>query len=434
LIWAGLGFGIAQLLKFSNFLLVPLFIFLMAVFYLASVWRDWKMTDPNRGRLRRFGIRCFRYCRSLFLIFLIGFTLVYVVYAILVINYPIEKQVADTTKFLETFTPRVFPEIIQWASGIQILRPLAEYFTGILVIFQRATGGNTTYFLGEVSNISWSYYFPIVYLLKEPIPVLLMLIFSFVLGFFGFLKSGAGVIFKKSSAFTEYLSLRFPEFSILVFVVLYWVISINNNLNIGVRHILPTIPFMYILAAGALKKWFSIEDALLFKNISVRVLIFAHELIGLSFKTVALTALLLWFFISSLVVYPHYLSYFNIFGGGTNHGYRSVTDSNYDWGQDLKRLAIWVKENGISKIAVDYFGGGSPKYYLGEAVELWQSVRGNPKEEAGIEWLAVSINTIQSAKGQLTIGVRNPVDEYLWLNDPYKPYARAGKSIFIYKL
>lgn len=92
-------------------------------------------------------------------------------------------------------------------------------------------------------------------------------------------------------------------------------------------------------------------------------------------------------------------------------------------------------EEKIEKIAVDYFGGGDPVYYLGEKAEPWWSARGNPQNE-GIEWLAVSVNVLQGGWGELNTSgglERRPEDEYRWLKD-LKPYARAGTSIFIYRL
>jgi hypothetical protein len=198
-----------------------------------------------------------------------------------------------------------------------------------------------------------------------------------------------------------------------LFVVIYWAYSIQSSLNIGVRHLLPTIPLVYILSAGAVKSWFSVNRT--------------------RAKSLFLGGLVVWFALETAFVSPHFLSYFNELSGGTKNGYRHVTDSNYDWGQDLKFLKKFIAENGINKIAVDYFGGGSPEYHLGKDVaEGWWSARGNPKD-IGIEWLAVSANTLQGAQAKLAGNLtRKPEDEYSFLKG-IKPYARAGTSIFIYK-
>jgi hypothetical protein len=161
------------------------------------------------------------------------------------------------------------------------------------------------------------------------------------------------------------------------------------------------------------------------------------NLIKISVKSALIIILVIWFVMESLISMPYFISYFNEFGGGVMNGYKFVTDSNYDWGQDMRRLKIFVADKKIDKIAVDYFGGGNPKYYLGDKVEYWQSSKGNPKYE-GINWIAISINTLQSATGKLHPGQnRNTEDEYQWLQkvkDIYQPDYRVGTSIFVFKL
>ncbi len=441
LIFAGLAFGIAQLMKFSAVLLMPFFVFLMIIFYAWKVYYDWRQTAP-KNKLKRFGIRAWRYAKALILIFVVGYALVYAVYFLFTLNYPAEKQVADTEFILTSFAGgpspsgkicdsnhnklRCLADINIIMSKNRLTRPLAEYLLGVLMVTQRSSGGNTAYFLGEISNTGWWYYFPMVFILKEPIPLLILIFIAFILGVWRIIKSLKPKTFNLKP-FSNYLGTHFPEFAMISFVVFYWLYSVKSPLNIGIRHILPTMPFIYILTAGALKKWIN----------------------GIRLKKILIAILTVWFLAETLLVYPHFLSYFNQFAGGTNNGYRYAVDSNYDWGQDLKRLENFVKNppagEKINKIAIDYFGGGNPKYYLGDAsaplstgkAEYWQSSKNNPKYE-GIEWLAISINILQNALGNLTPGqLRNPEDEYRWLKEiknPYQPDYKAGKSIFIYKL
>src|SRR3989344_2046490 len=141
----------------------------------------------------------------------------------------------------------------------------------------------------------------------------------------------------------------------LLFVSFYWVISINTNLNIGIRHILPSFPFIYILIAGQLKRWLNsarIAEAktpiLLLENLPTSVF-------STTGKTFLIASLVMMNAATFVMAYPHYLSYFNIFSGGSDNAYKYVVDSNLDWGQDLKRLAQFVEENNINQIKVDYF-------------------------------------------------------------------------------
>ena len=45
---------------------------------------------------------------------------------------------------------------------------------GILMVFQRVDGGNTIYFMGQVVGSGGWTYFPLLFLLKEPIPTLII--------------------------------------------------------------------------------------------------------------------------------------------------------------------------------------------------------------------------------------------------------------------
>ncbi|MEK7465338.1 MAG: glycosyltransferase family 39 protein [Patescibacteria group bacterium] len=426
---AGIGFGIAQLSKFSLVLLVPFFFILLAVFLFAK-WRRRKYNPEAITDGIRISKKAWRLIAGLILIFAIGYALVYVAYAILVTNYPAAKQIADTENILAMYNPKIIATIVIAFAKNSILRPFGDYLLGFFMVLQRSAGGNTGYFFGDVSNFGWWYYFPVVFLIKEPLPSLLLLFSALFAGIGMIRKNGTTEKLPFGKRFLDYLGTHFHEFGMWVFIIIYWVYSMRSPLNIGVRHVLPTIPLIYILLTTGLKQWWNAPSV---------------QKTGRIIKTVFLSALLVWYAAEAFLAYPYFLSYFNEIGGGTWNGYRYVTDSNYDWGQDMKRLQEFVKANRISKIAVDYFGGGNPAYYLGSDVaESWSSALGNPKEK-GIEWLAVSVGTLESALGTLhgTV-VRNPEDEYTWLTE-LRPSAkgigqvpppdyRAGTSIFIYKL
>ncbi len=470
LFYAGLALGVAELLKFSAVLLVPYFFLLIAVFYAASVARDWQKTNtgpasPAGGRFRRFGIRAFRYLWSTILIFVIGYALVvYPIYFLFTVHYPIQKQVSDTESILTSFAGgptqtgrickpvRCLADLDVWMAKNPITRPAGEYLLGVLMVLQRSAGGNTNYFLGEVSAAGSHSYFPIVYFLKEPLPVLALVLLGLIIGIANMVKARK----TKSSRFLDYLGTNFPEFAMIAFVILYWAWSINSPLNIGFRHLLPTLPFIYILTASALKKWATLKmPAAPEKSFFRMAVSWLKTAFTYSLKHILILALLVWLFTETVFAAPYFLSYFNEFGGGPWNGYRYVTDSNYDWGQDMLRLKQFVADHPeIDKIAVDYFGGGNPKYYLGNTAEGWQSSRGNPAD-TGIHWLAVSINTLESAIQPTVAGQqRNPQDEYRWLTELRPPTSpklqrgelklglgavpepdyKAGTSIFIYKL
>ena len=55
-----------------------------------------------------------------------------------------------------------------------------------------------------------------------------------------------------------------------------------------------------------------------------------------------------------------YLPYFNLLTGGTDGGHRVLADSNLDWGQDLPRLARWMRAHDVAQVQLGYHGPDSP--------------------------------------------------------------------------
>lgn len=413
----GLAFGFAQAVKFSSVLLIPT-LFLIALLYPLRFWS-----------------KIFRNLKLWFLVMVIGYlVIVYPLYLLTTWNYPLEKQAADTGAILQNFG---FPPLANLNIGMaknRVLRPFAQYLFGVLMVTQRSAGGNNAYFLGELSSQGWWYYFPLIYLMKEPLPTLLLLSTGLILALGRIFKSLVSRQIKQK--FIDYWHTNFQEISMLVFILVYWTSSIASPLNIGVRHILPTAPFFYILTASSLKKWFAVELPSILLTFWEKLAAAAHNLFNFWVKVFIASTILIWLLLETSLTFPYFLSYFNNLFGWRSNGFYYATDSNFDWGQDLKRLKSWTEQNLESgeKIAVDYFGGGDPSYYLSEQFIPWWSAKGNPKDE-GIEWLAISANTIQGALANPTEGFyKNPADEYRWLENPYGFIDRAGTSIFIYKL
>jgi hypothetical protein len=430
LIVAGLCFGIAELLKFSNVLLIPLFMLLTGISFLAEVYRN-KGNDTYHP-----AARAWFYARSIFIIFFIGALVIYAVYFLFTFNYPPERQLSDTSKILEGFSIPLLKDINIFFVKNTILRPFGEYILGILMVLQRSGGGNTGYFLGEITNTGWWYYFPVIFFMKETVYELLLV----VCGAAAAARNVFSSVKKKMrlKRMAEYIGTHMHEFSMITFVAVYWAWSLNSTLNIGMRHLLPALPLMYILSVNSIKTFIDSRGAARTEK---------RNRMGIAVAVVFLIGVIT----QSIMSYPYFLSFFNIFGGGTERGYNIVTDSNYDWGQDLKRLKEWknkMEESGtpVEKIAIDYFGAGNPDYYFGkDAVEYWSGSMGNPKDK-GIEWLVVSINSLTQSFATETNGFhRDPGEHYEWLGDIRDgsasgiahvptPDFKAGTSLFIYHL
>jgi hypothetical protein len=407
---AGLVFGIAQLTKFSVFLLVPFFLGL-AVIYACINFHKLKIRNS-----------LFVILNTVFIIAIGYIFVVWPVYYLHVQNYPIELQHEQTDTLLSSYGRRSVADTVVYLSGVPVVRGLAHYGLGLLMVTQRAVGGNTTYFLGEVSKDSWPHYFPLVYFLKEPLPFWILV---FIITIFGIIKiKKPGKISLWTKHCTEWTRNHFAELAMMLWIALYWYSSIKANLNIGVRHLIPAYGFTYILIAGALV------------NVCLRI---KSKKILTTFY-IMLAALFGWYLCENLSIYPYYLSYFNqtaqirpswappgkaYIPGGHNY----VVDSNLDWGQDLKRLAEWVEVNQIRRINFDYFGWADQSYYLGNNFNWIWAGRYNSTEAFLAEnpnggYIAVSASFYMGSRG-------NPQTSYSWL-DSYQPVAIIGNSIFIW--
>ncbi len=393
LLIAGLVFGIVQLFKFSLVLLVPIYLILGILWILTKTASN-EISGPT-VLVKLFG--------QIILIGLIGLVVIWGVYAFHVWNYPQAQQLTDAKYILGGYKIQTFAYMDFWLINHRLTRSLGQYLYGFLMVAQRTAGGNAAYFKGEISSKGWWSYFPTLMLFKEQ---LAFYIFGLIA-----LVWALGKIQKQK--FSDWVGNNFPAVASLIFILFYLAWSLWSPLNIGVRHALPIFPFLYFLVAVGVVQW------LLHGTIPQYLISFL---------------LLLWMALEIFWAFPFYLSYYNILGGGVKQGYRIATDSNYDWGQDLKRLKEWAEHppTGVDaqKIYLDYFGGGSPEYYLREKFQPWWSARGMPPKGS---YLAVSLNSVMGAWAR-PIGdmVIKPENSYAWLRNK-TPLTRAGSSILIYR-
>ena len=409
IIFAGIFLGLAALAKYSSVLLFPI-MGLSLILY--ALFRKEKLgfSFLGSGKIKRFWLqKLYFYIATFIVILAIHGLLIGIVYEFNLFKMPTEKihQLIDTQ--LGGNTKQLVSPYLHKMADNSVLRPYSQYLIGFFMVFGRVAGGNTTYFFGEVTNQSFRAYFPMVFLIKEPLSILILLIFSIAIGLVMMLKNNLPDFPKKIWLNVKnYLSGNIAEFSMLSFIALYAYISITGNLNIGFRHLFPILPFMYILIA---------KEATVFgSRIAKNYRKYFWSIISI---------LIFWLAAETAFAYPSYLAYFNQTVGGSKNGYKYVTDSNVDWGQDLKRLAKFVDDNNIQKIRVDYFGGGDVKHYLGDKATMWYSALG---QEPG--WYAISATFLQNS---LYYKITEGTPDYEWLRER-TPTADIGGSILIYKI
>lgn len=176
------------------------------------------------------------------------------------------------------------------------------------------------FLLGKLSSDGWFYYFPAAFLLKTPIPFLILLI--------------ASMRIKRTD-----LAEKVPFILLPALLYVFASCFASSNVQIGVRYILPALPFLILWVAGS------------FSGIRSK----AGKVIGV--------ALILWYVAEGVSAHPWHISYFNQLIGPRQNAYKYLTDSNLDWGQGVKELGKYVKQRGVQTIFFSQFGHADPHYY-----------------------------------------------------------------------
>ena len=431
--WLAGFLTLVQMAKFSSVLIFPVFGLVLIVYSFTKLARHPK-DNTLKFKLLTFG----EYLGKFIIAFAISLVIVWIAYYFTTFNMPKEKLPEITSfYFVKDNIQGIYAKKIIFALNENAFsRPMAVYVFGIFRVFQRVVGGNVTYLLGEVSTVGFYSYFPIVLFLKTPLPTMLLFFSALGIALYNLFRRFGKNTHEKIGLlkrFADFTRTRTTEFLLLTFIFVYTVTSITGRLNIGLRHLFPMFPFIFILIS---KTIFSFIKKLRTKK-QARL---AYGIV------IALSVILI---LNTLCAYPSYVSYFNEFAGGPKNGYHYITDSNADWGQDLKRFKNWIEEYNhcamtkspdtcveykypveagkpIQKIRVDYFGMGNLDYYLGKYWEPWWAEK--RPIEAG--WYAISVEFLQ----QSTYDQRKLDNEsYRWLKNK-KPYYQIGTSILIYKI
>jgi hypothetical protein len=228
--------------------------------------------------------------------------------------------------------------------GVPFPVPAASHSIPWLRLRQHVADGHAAFLLGKNSSHGWWYYFPVAFLLKTPLPTLLLSLASAVVFLTG----------ERSSPAKEACLLCFP--------LLYWASSMLSPLNIGYRHLLPVLPFLVIFAARL--------PVVLARELSRRS--------GAAFASlrVSLVALVVWLVAGTARLSPHYLAFFNEASGGPDEGWRSLADSNTDWGQAYKDLARFQEDQRLGEVRLSAFIFYDPAIY-GIEYEPLTPLRGN---------------------------------------------------------
>ncbi len=307
LVGAGLAAGVCLGAKHSGILLFPV-LFVLALTELPPVWNPaTKRLAPDLAK------KVARLAACLAAIVIIAWVALWALYGFryaarplgLEMNPPLSEFVRGT----KITGSGVILKVARW-------RLLPEsYLYGFVNVYSPAAIP-TALFGKRYPNARWSY-FPMIFLVKSTLAFLLLC----------GLAPLAGALWDRRYR-REVLFLVVPS-------AIYFAAAMASGINYGVRHLLPVYPFLMVLVSfGAWK-------------------------LGERHRAAAVVAALFAFHVASSVrAFPNYIPYSNELWGGSEKTYRTLHDSNVDWGQGLLALRRYIDSHQIKDCWFAYSAGG----------------------------------------------------------------------------
>jgi 4-amino-4-deoxy-L-arabinose transferase-like glycosyltransferase len=300
---AALGLGIGAMLA-TKASALPAIIFLWLI-TLAVAWRDARGSTQPKAQFIKGAQRA---AAGLLGAMALGYVVLWACYGFHFYALPkVGHQVlpgsaldADTTG-----GPALIAMFTQWGRAIGIL-PEA-YLFGITDVL-RQNIQHPAYIFGKMYGHGLWYYFPVAFSAKTSVTLLVML----AVGVVGL------VCYREKSR--EVIVLALPALCYFAFIL-------SSGLDIGIRHLLPAYPFLIGIAAAGVcqltrrapKAW------------------------------IAAIALLAFAGVDSARTFPNYISFGNELWGGTNNTYKLLSDSNTDWGQNLKQIRRYIDAHHVGE-------------------------------------------------------------------------------------
>ncbi len=368
----GLAFGLALSVKYSGVLLAPTVV--LAV-----------------GLARRVGQSWWRPVVMLLVIGVVAIVLLDLTYVVANLNYQSDAGRETIRAYCRGQGGMVVAERMLPFEGtllaLEEFEPrLAQWLTGLLGVHtHNLIGVYPSYIFGEISYRGRWWYFPVLFLLKTPLIILLA---GFVI-----------VISRCRSIFSspQVVSRIRPETGLTVLTaVVYLSVAVTSNYNLGVRHLMPVTPLLLLPIAVAISRS--------------------------QIRSVLVIGLLV---LESLALSPLWMSATHSWWLGKHNPTRFALGwGNLEYGQNLIQLAKYVKEHEIEPLVVvfPYLGESVLRAYLPTA----RLARlGDPLEPG---WYAVNVRVEQFIPALL----RRPAEEKLhrvarqWL--PYWKRVSQGKD------
>jgi len=199
-------------------------------------------------------------------------------------------------------------------------KSIAAYGAGLLFVQGVAGPGERfNYLFGEISGRGRALYFPVALSIKLTTATVLLVLAALV---------AAGVLAARGAGVRRLLASR----ALLPAALggAYLLAACASNVNIGVRHALPVVPFAIAAAAGTL-----------------RMLVLRRQTLAIALAAVVLAASG-----EAALRFGHEISFGNLLSGGPAGVPAILSDSNVDWGQEEGKIFERVRRGDLGRVGL----------------------------------------------------------------------------------
>ena len=304
---------------------------------------------------------------------------------------------ADVQWINDSFTshPRAFENMTRLLSWVLP----KDFVVGILFQFVHNSAGHYASLLGMYRQTGWWYYFPVAFALKTTLPFLL-------LSFAALAWASYEIVRKKDWRFAW----------LIVPFVVYTIFVLFSHIDIGIRYYLPAYPFLFIASAALLDR--------LLRSTRARIV-----------ATLIAIMLLAWIGVEAVRAFPNHISYMNQLASRAPHWWY-LSDSNVEWGDDLKATAAYLHARGEDRVTDATLGGFFLLHHYG--INRVDALDPNFDTAAAPRYIAVGASylngsTIPANFGR-TVGLSDA--ERVNIFAEYRnrvPEAVFGNSVFLFR-
>jgi 4-amino-4-deoxy-L-arabinose transferase-like glycosyltransferase len=386
LVLVGLAAGLALAAKHTGVLVLPMLALLAFCEWVA------RFAARDRQHAVRLGKESARLAASLAVVTVIAVAVLWSFYGFRyearpagwAMNPPLSEFVKQLPKAREA---HLLSTIARW-------RLLPESYLFGLADVRFMDSIYTSYVFGKVYPHGVWFYFPAAFAIKSTLPFLALLA----------LAIGA-IATRVLRGWREILFMTVPA-------AFHLLVAMSSRMNIGVRHILPLYAFLSVLVAGA--AW----------ALARRDRRWGY----------AVAALVLFQAVSSARSFPSHMAYANELWGGPANTHELLTDSNADWGQQLKTLKRYLDDRGVKECWFAYFAAGV-------ADTAYYGIPCRPLPTADSLWIGERIDAPPVIDGPVLIsagvlsgfefgpGALNPYAQFQQL----RPSAAIENGIFVFE-